>query len=166
MTLDGWIGPGASISTGMGLLMTGMRPGQSIYTKQQGAYGAAGTRITRNADGSLTITEPGAIPYTVQRNAANRTLTAAEQQKSHHIFGQDKHKMGPLVDRFGTREQAYLELDAAAQLAYRNGDLNLSTNGINTETRISVGGVEVDLVGGRVVDGNFVLGSASRREVP
>ena len=74
--------------------------------------------------------------------------------------------MDPLVDRFGTQEQAYLELDAAAQQAYRNGDLNLNANGINTETRISVGGVEVDLVGGRVVDGKFVLGSASRRDIP
>jgi RHS repeat-associated protein len=99
--------------------------------------------------------------------ATNTTrITAAEQQKSHHIFGQGKHKMDPLVDRFGSQEQAYLKLDAAAKQAYRNGDLNLGANGINTGTRISVGGVEVDLVGGRVIDGKFVLGSASRRDVP
>ncbi|WP_294053148.1 hypothetical protein, partial [Thiolapillus sp.] len=60
---------------------------------------------------------------------------------------------------------AYRALDDAAQQALMSGKLNIK-NGINTQTRVNVNGVEVDLVGGRVVNGRFQIGSASRRDIP
>lgn len=82
-----------------------------------------------------------------------------------HIFGQEKHKLDKLLDRFGgDQEKAYRALDAAAQKAFKDGKLNLK-NGINTETRVNVNGVDVDLVGGRAVNDKFHIGSASRRDV-
>ena len=48
--------------------------------------------------------------------------------------------------------------------ALKSGKLNLK-NGINTQTRVNVNGVDVDLVGGRVVNGRFQIGSASRRDI-
>ncbi|MBO9458093.1 hemagglutinin repeat-containing protein [Labrenzia sp. R5_0] len=140
--------------------------GPPLTDEDLGRTDENGSNNNNGGNGPHLVGPIGWESHSGGNDATKRTLTAAEQQKSHHIFGQDKHKMDPLVDRFGTQEQAYLELDAAAQQAYRNGDLNLNANGINTETRISVGGVEVDLVGGRVVDGKFVLGSASRRDIP
>ena len=48
----------------------------------------------------------------------------------------------------------------------KDGKLNLNEEGINTETRVEVNGVEVDLVGGRVIDGKFNVANASRRNIP
>ena len=48
--------------------------------------------------------------------------------------------------------------------ALKSGKLNLK-NGINTQTRVNVNGVDVYLVGGRVVNGRFQIGSASRRDI-
>ena len=53
--------------------------------------------------------------------------------------------------------------DDAAQNALKGGKLNLK-NGINTQTRVNVNGVDVDLVGGRVVNGRFQI--RNRRPPP
>lgn len=52
-----------------------------------------------------------------------------------------------------------------AQKAFKDGKLNFK-NGINTQTRVNVNGVNVDLVGGRVMNGKFMIASASRRDIP
>ena len=71
-----------------------------------------------------------------------------------------------MLDKFGgNQEKAFRALDDVAQEAFRGGKLNLK-NGINTQTRVNVNGVDVDLVGGRVVNGRFQIGSASRRDIP
>ena len=95
-----------------------------------------------------------------------RGLGKVDPNKLNHIFGQEKHRLGPLLDKFGgNQEKAFRALDDAAQQAFKGGKLNLK-NGINTQTRVNIKGVEVDLVGGRIVNGRFQVGSASRRDIP
>ncbi|WP_419633582.1 hypothetical protein, partial [Thiolapillus sp.] len=97
---------------------------------------------------------------------AARGLGKIDPNKLNHVFGQEKHRLGQLLDKFGgNQEKAYRALDDAAQQALMSGKLNIK-NGINTQTRVNVNGVEVDLVGGRVVNGRFQIGSASRRDIP
>ncbi|MGX5203189.1 hypothetical protein [Aliikangiella sp. IMCC44632] len=91
----------------------------------------------------------------VARNAIKRL------NKINHIFGKARHKLDDLVEACGSEAKAFDKLNEAAQAALKNGRLNLK-NGINTETVVTVNGVDVVLVGGRVINGRFVLGSASR----
>jgi len=93
-------------------------------------------------------------------------IARIDPNKLNHIFGQAKHKLEPLLAKFGgNQEKAFRALENAAQKALKSGKLNLK-NGINSQTRINVNGIDVDLVGGRVVNGRFNIGSASRRDIP
>lgn len=93
MAIYGWIGPAANMPLGLTHLMAGMQSGQSIFTKQRGTFGPAGTRITRNADGSITVVEPGATPYTIQPRSPNRTYAnsddLADIRTRHGLSGRD-----------------------------------------------------------------------------
>lgn len=69
-------------------------------------------------------------------------LGKVDPNKLNHVFGQEKHKLGPLLDKFsGNQEKAFRALDDAAQQAFKGGKLNLK-NGINTQTRVNVNGVK------------------------
>ncbi|MGE0102696.1 MAG: RHS repeat-associated core domain-containing protein [Blastocatellales bacterium] len=82
-----------------------------------------------------------------------------------HLFGQEKHNLGALLAKFdGSQEKAFRALEQAAQKALKEGRLNLK-NGVNTRSRITVQGVQVDLIGGKVINGKFKISSASRRDV-
>jgi len=98
-------------------------------------------------------------------NNFKQKYEAKIQRKIEHIFDQEKHNFGPLLDKFGgDKHKAFKAIEVEAQKAYENNRLNLK-NGINTETKIIVDGFEVDLIGGTVVDGRFEIGTASRREI-
>ncbi|KGK10063.1 hypothetical protein [Vibrio navarrensis] len=93
---------------------------------------------------------------------AVKAINKIEPEKLKHIFDQEKHKLGKFLDKFdGDQERAFRAIDDAAQEALVNGALDTSKK-IN---RVNVGGMEVDLVGGKVVDGRFRIGSASRRDI-
>ena len=53
----------------------------------------------------------------------------------------------------------------ATQRALDRGGLNLSPRGHIAETLLDVGGVEMHVIGGRIVDGEVQSINASRRDV-
>lgn len=114
--------------------------------------------------GMIPVAKAGKILKHNSSTRAVSSLTVKQQNKMRHIFGNSKHEMQPLIDKFGSPEEAFLKLDKAAQEAIHKISDN-AINGINGTTRIDVGGIKVDLVGGRIVNGRFELGSASRRDV-
>ena len=84
-----------------------------------------------------------------------------------HIFGKSEHALNNLVRQFGSQEKAYNAVQKAANQALKNGQLTPNAKGIlpsgNAGNIINVGGTDVRLIGGRVVDGNIVLSSFSRK---
>ncbi len=86
--------------------------------------------------------------------------------KATHIFGKAEHKMGSLLGKFDSAVDATKALEQAGQEAFEKGAMKVGEDGVvSGATRVQVNGVDVDLLGGRVVDGKFELGSASRREI-
>jgi len=75
--------------------------------------------------------------------------------------------MDDLLRQFGSREEAFAEIQRAAQRALDRGELNTIRHGsIVAETRLTVGGIEVDVLGGQIVDGFVRLSNASKRNIP
>lgn len=111
-----------------------------------------------------------ALPVSVGdvKDVAKGIKIASESKEANqirHIFGQAKHKMDAVIEKFGNPEKARDAIDSSAQKALSEGKLNLNEDGVNSVTRVNIDGIDVDLVGGKVVDGKFELGSASRRDI-
>lgn len=81
-----------------------------------------------------------------------------------HVFT-EKHRMEPLIERFGSQKDAYEAVMGAAQEALEQGNLNLSARGYISETLLDVGGVAVHVVGGNIVDGRIQSINASRMRI-
>lgn len=84
------------------------------------------------------------------------------------VFGNSAHRLEPLLEAAGgSREAAYSAVQQAANLALKSGLLTAGPNGIlpggQSGTVLNVLGVQVQLVGGRVVDGAVQIGTFSRR---
>ena len=86
--------------------------------------------------------------------AAPQASKALDPNKLHHIFGQAKHKLGPLLDKFGgSQEGAFRAVEAATQTAAKNQGLT----GV-FKTTVEVGGQNV-VVKGTVIDSTAHIGS-------
>ena len=87
-----------------------------------------------------------------------------------HIFGQSKHALDDFVAASGGREQAFARIQEAANTALAEGKLVVGPNGIlpkgDAGNIINVGGTDIRLIGGRVVDGAVEISSASRLGLP
>jgi RHS repeat-associated protein len=94
--------------------------------------------------------------------------TAAAASKISHLFDNPGHKLDALVDASGgSREKAFAGLQDAANQALAAGQLKPGPNGIlpggQAGAILTVNGVDVQLVGGRVNGDVVDIGSASRR---
>jgi RHS repeat-associated protein len=97
-----------------------------------------------------------------------RSAPNINPNKVNHVFGEASHKLDDLVRASGgSQEAAYRAVQEAANLALRQGKLLTGPNGILPGGQaghvLRVNGVNVQLVGGRVVDGKVHIGSFSRR---
>ncbi len=110
---------------------------------------------------ATALSKKGIVKTT--KTLASKALTDKQINKMGHIFGQKKHNMQALIDKFGTEEKAFRALEKAAQKALDSKSLSLRSNGVHKTSRISVGGIKVGLIGGRAINGIFELGSASRK---
>jgi hypothetical protein len=110
-------------------------------------------------------------------NAARAAVPAArtaakpiDPNKLHHMFDNPEHALDDFVRASGGREQAFLRIEEAANAALRDGLLKPGVDGKlltgNEGPIINVGGTQVRLIGGRVLDGRVVISSASRRGLP
>ena len=83
-----------------------------------------------------------------------------------HIFEKESHNLGDLVQKFGSEADAFNAVDEAAQSAFKAGQLAPNVNGILPKGDlghiINVGGMNVRLIGGRVIDGRVFISSFSR----
>lgn len=98
---------------------------------------------------------------------AAKGLTKIPTNRLNHIFGKSEHALDGLVKQFGSQNKAYNAVQNAATQALKSGKLTPNAKGIlpsgNAGNLINVGGTNVRLIGGRVVDGKVVLSSFSRK---
>ncbi len=94
---------------------------------------------------------------------------AKKVQKLHHIFNSNNgHALESLVETFGSQEKAFEAVEAAANKALKEGKLDVFSKGIlpsgNCGNIIKIGGMEVRLIGGRIINGNQIeISSFSRK---
>jgi hypothetical protein len=105
---------------------------------------------------------------TVNSGVRATASSAANENRLRHIFGNKSHDLDSLVAaNGGSQEKALQALQLAANKALKEGRLTIGPNGIlpgaQSGTILEVSGIKVQLVGGRVIDGEVILGSASRR---
>jgi hypothetical protein len=102
--------------------------------------------------------------------AARTAARPIDQNKLHHIFDDPKHALDDFVRASGGREQAFSRIQEAADAALRDGLLKPGPDGRlpvgNAGTIIDVGGTQIRLIGGRVIDGRVDIGTASRKGLP
>jgi hypothetical protein len=95
---------------------------------------------------------------------------AIDPKRLDHIFGQSKHELDGFVQANGGQEQAFTRIQDAANAALREGRLTVGPNGVlptgNAGNIINVGGTQVRLIGGWIVDGTVRISSVSRRGLP
>lgn len=79
--------------------------------------------------------------------------TAANANKLNHIFGQARHNLGPLAQKFGSQQAAFTAVESAIQAKVAKEGLT----GV-FRTSVSVGGQSVE-VQGKVIDGVARIGT-------
>lgn len=107
-----------------------------------------------NSDDTLGSTDGG--PAVVHRQPSSGS-GPIDQNQLHHIFGQSKHDMDPLVNEFGSEEAAFNRIKSAIQS-------EVDSEGISEvfeEVTVEVGPFQVT-VSGRVIDGEARIGTAYR----
>tara|TARA_B110000285_G_scaffold235604_1_gene318577 strand:+ start:902 stop:4846 length:3945 start_codon:yes stop_codon:yes gene_type:complete len=89
------------------------------------------------------------------------------QNKLNHIFKNPRHALDDLVTKYGSENAAYNAVQKAANQAAKNGGLTPNSLGVlpsgNAGNIINVGGLNVQLIGGRIIDGIVKLSSFSRK---
>jgi hypothetical protein len=107
--------------------------------------------------GSRAATTPAPAPAAGMARAvpnAPNVATVIDPNKLHHIFGQAKHKLGPLLEKFGgSQEATFRAVENATQKA-------VGPQGLQDvfETTVKLGDQTVG-VSGRVIDGTARIGS-------
>jgi hypothetical protein len=121
---------------------------------------------------ALTLLLLAAAPVSVFPHSADVATgaRAIDPNRLNHIFRKAEHALNDLVRASAGREQAFTRIQEAANAALREGRLTVGANGIlprgNAGNIIDVGGTQVRLIGGRVVDGAVEISSASRMGSP
>jgi hypothetical protein len=151
-------GPGGVGGTALLASQLAMLPSFSLAA----AGGASGLGIQLANVGQVSAvvvagsTVTIALPTTAVAMAALGPETASpiDPNKLHHIFGNEEHKLGILLDKFGgSQEAAFRAVESATQSAVRSKGLS----GVFTTT-VEVAGQNVR-VRGRVIDGVARVGS-------
>jgi len=120
--------------------------------------------------GSATVTSNRGLAISglsSSETSAETAATRATGNRFTHIFDKPDHNLDSLVNQFGSRENTFNAVQQAANQALRNGTLVVGNNGIlptgDSGPIINVGGAQVRLIGGRVIDGTVQISSFSRR---
>ena len=92
---------------------------------------------------------------------------SVDPARLHHIFDKPEHVLDDLVNEHGSQERAFNAIQDAANKALKEGKIITNSNGIiptgDSGPIVNVGGTQVRLIGGRVIDGVVRLSSASRQ---
>lgn len=131
--------------------------------------------LDANTDGVLfclawcIAPELGAAKYgiavigAVWKGASGAASAANVANKVNHIFRDGKNLQGLVRASGGSAEAAYGAVQNAANVALRSGLLRPGANGVlpgaGAGAVLNVNGVNVQLIGGRVIDGVVQIGS-------
>jgi hypothetical protein len=153
--------------------------GAEIFAQQDANANAIARAAARDNQGRPSPGEPcktessggGAKgPPAAKGDVAADSPDPIDPNKLNHIFGKPEHGLDDFVQASGGREQAFGRIQDAANAALQNGQLNVGPNGIlpsgNAGNIIDVGGVQIRLIGGRVINGIVQIASASRMGLP
>jgi RHS repeat-associated protein len=118
-------------------------------------------------DGLETIYLTG-ISGGVGGGIAGAARGAVNVNKLNHVFGNSSHRLDDLVRASGgSQEAAFRAVQQAANQALREGRLTVGPNGVlpggQAGAVLKVNGIDVQLVGGRVVGGEVQIATFSRR---
>lgn len=98
--------------------------------------------------------------------AVREEAGSIDPNKLHHLFDKPRHLLDDLVRACGGQEAAFLKIQEAANAALREGRLVMGPDGILARKTgvnvIEVEGFQVQLIGGRVVNGKVEIGTISR----
>lgn len=81
-----------------------------------------------------------------------------DPNRRHHIFGEPRHNLEPLVRRYGGEEAAGQAIENAVSAAFDGGNLIIDDNGLYKQV-FDIGGNSVT-VSGRVIGGTVYVASA------
>ena len=107
-----------------------------------------------------------AVPFVKVGKAAGAVGDGAiDVNRLNHIFGKSEHALEGLVTKYGSQVNAFKAVEDAANRALKNGTLTPGADGVlpRIGSIINVGGMDVRLIGGRILDGKVILSSFSRR---
>ncbi len=94
-------------------------------------------------------------------------IKGVDPNRLSHIFGKAEHALDDFVKASGGQEKAFARIQDAANHALKEGKLTVGRNGVlpggDAGNLINVGGSQIRLIGGRVVDGKVTISSASRK---
>jgi hypothetical protein len=126
-----------------------------------------GTKVVANA---IREAEVAANVPRVATPAGRAAPKPVDQNRLHHIFDKPEHALDDFVRASGGRERALLRIQEAADAALRDGLIKPGPGGVlpvgNDGFILNVGGIQVRLIGGRVVDGRVEISSVSRKGLP
>ena len=85
--------------------------------------------------------------------------------KLNHIFGKSSHVLQNLVLKFGSEEKAFIAVEKVANKALEAGELVPNAKGIlpSIGKVLNVDGINVQMIGGKVVNGKVIISSLSRQ---
>jgi hypothetical protein len=154
-------------TAGLGVLATTLALGAIAYAALVSLFGAGTEAATvGTADvalGQKALQEAEALVPEVEAEAQN---AAAQANTLHHIFDKPMHALDGLVQQFGSQEKAFEAVQNAANQALQKGLLTPNAEGIlpsgTAGNIIDVAGTQVQLIGGRVLNGVVQISSFSR----
>jgi hypothetical protein len=101
---------------------------------------------------------PPATAQRVQSTAAPAVSTRIDPNKINHVFNKVGRGLEPLVQRFGSKANAYNEVQRAAQKVVDTHNLTGQFSSRVNPIVVEVGGMKLD-VGGAVIDGVLHIGT-------
>jgi hypothetical protein len=121
-----------------------------------------------NAGDALRAVDKASDAASVAKTVGTNTERAVNPNKLNHIFGDASHKLDDLVKvSGGSQTNAFNAVQDAANTALKEGRLSVGPNGVlpggQAGAILNVNGVNVQLVGGRIINGEVQIGSFSRR---
>ena len=89
----------------------------------------------------------------------------AQLNKLNHVFGKSAHLLQALVLKFGSEEKAFIAVEKVANKALEAGELVPNAKGIlpSVGKVLNVDGINVQMIGGKVVNGKVIISSLSRQ---
>ncbi|MBF4494091.1 type IV secretion protein Rhs [Flavobacterium sp. MR2016-29] len=119
-------------------------------------------------DEKLSIKDHKVGEKTIEETGIKRHGNEKEKENRYnHIFGKEEHDLDSFVQKLGSEDKAYDAVQKAANEALANGELSPNSKGIlpngDKGNIITVNGMQIRLIGGRVSGDQVKISSFSRK---